>query len=61
MNYEYQNLIKFFIINALDNIAYELSGDELSLKKFDSKNEDINKTLDKKINEFVLNFSIHNN
>ncbi len=61
MNNDYQNLIKFFIIEALDSIAYELSGDELSLEKFDPENEYINKTLDKKINEFVINLGIHNN
>lgn len=61
MNYNYQNSIKFFINDLLKEISYELSGDKLSLKNFDPKDETINKMIDKKVNDFVLNFKIHNN
>lgn len=60
-NNNYENSIKYFIMNILQEIAKELSGSELSLRNFDPEDEKINKILDKKINDFVLNFNIHNN
>ena len=60
-NVDYSTTIKFFIRDTIHDIARELSGDKLSLEKFDSENEKINNMIDKKIDDFVINFKVHNN
>lgn len=44
------------IISFVTNLLYELSDE-----RFNYKNEEVNKIIDKKINEFVTNFNIHYN
>lgn len=55
------NTINSFIDKTVYSIAYELSGEEHSLASFDPNDKKINKMIDDKINEFVLNFTLHNN
>ncbi len=55
----YHNKINFFIENLVQDIARKLSGDVLSLEKFNPNDKEINKMIDKKINEFIFNFNIY--
>jgi len=50
-----------FIQNSIMNISQKLSGNQLSLEKFDSENKEIIKMINDEINEFVTNFYLHNN
>jgi hypothetical protein len=50
-----------FVENTIFDIAKELSGKQLSLEKFDIKNDEINKLIDQKVEDFVKNFNVLNN
>jgi len=52
VNREYSNKISSFVANILS---------ELSKEKFNYKDEEINKTIDNKIDEFITNFNVHYN
>lgn len=54
----YSIVIRTFVDDLIFDIAKMLSGEDLSLKRFDSENAEINKMIDDKINEFVSNFKI---
>lgn len=64
-NREYSYKIKSMMTEIIYDIAKKLSNsqsdDNLSLEKFDVKDEEINKLIDTKINEFVTNFVMYNN
>lgn len=57
-SYDYQVSMYFFIIDFANEVARKLSGDALSLENFDPMDEEINKLLDKRLDEFIANFSI---
>lgn len=57
-SYDYQASMYFFIIDFANEVARKLSGDTLSLENFDPMDEEINKLLDKRLDEFMANFSI---
>jgi hypothetical protein len=60
-NGDYNTIITFFIKDIIKDIAYELSGDLMSLEKFNSQDKYINEIIDKEINDFVINFRLHYN
>lgn len=64
-NRDYGYEIKSVAIEIVKEIAGKLSidtnGENLSLEKFDYKDEEMNKMIDNRIDEFVKNFLIHNN
>gem|GEM_PF-399148 len=60
-NEDYMIEIRQFVENTIFNIAKELSGEKLSLEKFDIKNDEINKMIDKKVENYVKNFYVLNN
>ncbi len=57
-NEKYINKIKTFVDDTIFDIAKKLSGEELSLEKFDPNNQEMNKFIDDKINEFITNFKV---
>jgi hypothetical protein len=57
-NEKYSNAIKTFVDDTVFDIARKLSGEELSLERFDPKNQEISKFIDNKINEFITNLKI---
>lgn len=63
-NWDYALKIKSLVEEIVTEIAHKLSnntaGEDLSIEKFDYENEEIKKIIDDKINEFVINFLIHN-
>lgn len=59
-NEDNENGIISFIKTTIDDIAQKLSSNQMSLEKFNSNSEEINKLIDDKIDEFVYNFRIHN-
>ena len=65
-NKETSNLLaSYFFTNVeYSDIIYNFVADmiiELSNKNYDYKNEETNKIIDNKINEFVTNFNVHYN
>lgn len=60
-NFDYNFEIKYFIKNTINDIAQKLSGDALSLEKFNPEDGEINKLIDKKVDEFVTNWAVYNN
>jgi hypothetical protein len=52
--------LNIFINTTIDEIAKKLSADKISLEKFNSSDEEINKFLDEKIDEFIYNFRVQN-
>jgi hypothetical protein len=60
-NDEYGSSISLFMLDLINDIARELSGDKLSLESFDPNNKELNEIIDKKIDEFIINFSIREN
>ncbi len=60
-NEDYMIEIRQFVENTIFDIAKELSGKQLSLEKFDIKNDEINKLIDQKVEEYVKNFYIYKN
>ncbi len=63
-NWDYANKIKSLVEEIVKEIAHKLSNntidEDLSIEKFDYENEEMKKIIDDKINEFVINFLIHN-
>lgn len=57
-NEKYSRTIKTFVDDIVFDIAKKLSGEELSLEKFDPNNQEMNKFIDDKINEFITNFKV---
>jgi hypothetical protein len=55
-NERYSSAIRVFVDEAVFEIAKKLSGESLSLASFDPKNQEINKLVDDKIDEFITNF-----
>jgi hypothetical protein len=53
--------IRQFVENTIFDIAKELSGQQLSLEKFDINNDEINKLIDQKVEDYVKNFYVINN
>lgn len=64
-NWDYADKIKSLIDEIVKEIAHKLSDntseEDLSIEKFDYENEEMKKMIDNKINEFVINFLVHNN
>ena len=58
-NADYMSEIEWFIRSTIDSVAHEISGDQLTLKSFDSNDEKVNKLIDEKIDEFINNFNVH--
>ncbi len=52
----YSSAIRVFVDEVVFDIAKKLSGDNLSLASFDPNNQEINKLVDDKIDEFITNF-----
>lgn len=55
-NERYSSLIRTFVDECVFDIAKELSGERLSLEKFDPNNKEIDRMINDKIDEFVSNF-----
>lgn len=60
-NYEYSYQISYFIMKTVEKIAQKLSGEDFSLKNFNSEDEQINNFIDEIIDEYVTNWYIYNN
>lgn len=60
-NADYMIEIRQFVENTIFDIAKNLSGEQLSLGKFDVKNDEINKLIDQKVEDYVKNFYVINN
>lgn len=60
-NIEYSYEIRYFIMKTIEEIAQKLSGEDWSLKSYNTVDDQINEFIDKKIDEFVTNWYIYNN
>lgn len=60
-NGDYYTQMRSFIGQLVQDIAQQLSGEDLSLKNFNPNDKEMNKMIDKKTNEFIMNFGIQHN
>lgn len=57
---DYMLELELFIDNSIVSIFENLFSDQVELEEFDLNNEEVNKMIDYKINEFLNNFYLHN-